>query len=138
MQARGWVVRREIVWHKPNARPESVRDRFSHRYETIFALTRDRGDLGETGVETWAGQDLWTVSAGRSGVGHPAVGTVEIARRCVRLGCRSGGTVLDPFSGSGTTGLAAREHRCRFIGIDLDPDSHRVALRRLGLDEEQP
>ncbi|MFC5117264.1 DNA-methyltransferase [Amycolatopsis halotolerans] len=138
LQDRGWVVRREIVWHKPNARPESVRDRFSHRYETIFALTRDRRDHGETGVETWAGQDLWTVPAGRSGVGHPAVGTVEIARRCVRLGCRPGGTVLDPFSGSGTTGLAAREHRCRFIGIDLDPDSHRVALRRLGLDEEQP
>ncbi len=141
LQDRGWVVRREIVWHKPNARPESVRDRFSHRYETIFALTRDRRDLGETGetvAETWAGQELWTVSAGRSGTGHPAVGTLEIARRCVRLGCRSGGTVLDPFSGSGTTGLAAQEHRCRFIGIDLDLDSHRVALRRLGLDEEQP
>ncbi|WP_199786010.1 MULTISPECIES: DNA methyltransferase [Actinomycetes] len=85
----------------------------------------------------------WTARSRRSrsrttrGAGHPAVGTVEIARRCVRLGCWPGGTVLDPFSGSGTTGLAAREHRCRFIGIDLDPDSHRVAVRRLGLGEEQ-
>ena len=126
---RGWHVRREIVWHKPNARPESVRDRFAHRYETIFALARDPGDHSETGAET----DVWTVSADRGRVGHPAVGTLEIARRCIRLGCRPGGTVLDPFSGSGTTGIAAREHRCRFIGIDLDPRCHELALQRLGL-----
>jgi len=67
-------------------------------------------------------------------VGHPAKGTLEVARRCVRLGCRPGGTVLDPFSGSGTTGIAAREHRCRFIGIDLNPECHALALQRLGLD----
>ncbi|OXM62793.1 DNA-methyltransferase [Amycolatopsis vastitatis] len=126
---RGWLVWREIVWHKPNARPESVRDRFAHRYETIFALARDRRDRDETGSET----EVWTVSADRKRVDHPAVGTLEIARRCVRLGCRPGGTVLDPFSGSGTTGIAALEHRCRFIGIDLDPECHALALRRLGL-----
>ncbi|NBH07737.1 site-specific DNA-methyltransferase [Amycolatopsis sp. SID8362] len=126
LMERGWLVHREIIWHKPNARPESMRDRFAHRYETIFELARDRG---ETGAET----AVWTVSADRGRVGHPAVGTLEIARRCVRLGCRPGGTVLDPFSGSGTTGLAAREHRCRYIGIDINPDSHALALRRLGL-----
>ncbi|MEA5365421.1 DNA methyltransferase [Amycolatopsis sp., V23-08] len=43
------------------------------------------------------------------------------------------GRVLDPFSGSGTTGLAAREQRCRFIGADLNPACHNLALRRLGL-----
>nr|WP_246257871.1 DNA methyltransferase [Amycolatopsis anabasis] len=72
------------------------------------------------------------VAADRVRTGHRAVGTVEIARRCVRLGCSRGGVVLDPFSGSGTTGLAAREHGCSFIGIDLDPACHEQALRRLG------
>lgn len=122
---RGWSLEREIIWHKPNARPESVRDRFARRYENIFVLTRDPAETGETVV--------WSVSSDRGQVGHPAKGTLEIARRCVRLGCRRGGTVLDPFSGSGTTGLAAREQRCRFIGIDLNPDCHDLALRRLGL-----
>jgi site-specific DNA-methyltransferase (adenine-specific) len=125
---RGWSLEREIIWHKPNARPESVRDRFARRYENIFVLTRDRRDVRET-TET----ELWSVSSDRGRVGHPAKGTLEIARRCVRLGCRPGGTVLDPFSGSGTTGIAAREHRCRFIGIDLNPDCHDLALQRLGL-----
>jgi DNA modification methylase len=122
---RGWLLEREIIWHKPNARPESVRDRLSRRYENIFALSRDPCETSETVV--------WNVSSDRGRVGHPAVGTLEIARRCVRLGCRPGGTVLDPFSGSGTTGLAAREHHCRFIGIDLNSDCHALALQRLGL-----
>ncbi|WP_284743923.1 DNA-methyltransferase [Amycolatopsis sp. RTGN1] len=122
---RGWHARREIVWHKPNARPESVRDRFSHCYENIFVLSRDPCETAET--------EVWSVSSDRGRVSHPAKGTLEIARRCVRLGCRPGGTVLDPFSGSGTTGIAAREHRCRFIGIDLDPRCHDLALQRLGL-----
>jgi site-specific DNA-methyltransferase (adenine-specific) len=128
LQERGWVLEREIIWHKPNARPESVRDRFARRYENIFVLTRDRRDMPETSETV-----VWNVSSDRGRVGHPAKGTLEIARRCVRLGCRSGGTVLDPFSGSGTTGMAAREQRCRFVGIDLNPACHEIALQRLGL-----
>ncbi|WP_410631684.1 DNA-methyltransferase [Amycolatopsis sp. cmx-4-83] len=122
---RGWLVEREIIWHKPNARPESVRDRFAHCYENIFVLSRHPRETCET--------EVWSVSSDRGRVGHPAKGTLEIARRCVRQGCLPGGTVLDPFSGSGTTGIAAREHRCRFIGIDLNPDCHETALHRLGL-----
>ncbi|MET9259475.1 DNA methyltransferase [Amycolatopsis sp. NPDC004079] len=39
--------------------------------------------------------------------------------------------VLDPFCGSGTTGIAALEHGCSFVGIDLDPACHDLARRRL-------
>ncbi|UOZ06892.1 site-specific DNA-methyltransferase [Amycolatopsis sp. WQ 127309] len=128
LMSRGWLLEREIIWHKPNARPESVRDRFAHQYENIFVLARDRRDRCETGETS-----VWSVSSDRGRVGHPAKGTLEIARRCVRMGCRPGGTVLDPFSGSGTTGIAAREHRCRYIGVDLNPEWHELALQRLGL-----
>jgi DNA modification methylase len=132
LQARGWLLRNAVVWEKPNARPESVRDRLGQRYEMVFLLTRDethclQPDRGSADVAT----DVWRVGAGRARTGHPATGTLEIARRCVRLGCRSGGVVLDPFCGSGTTGLAAREHGCRFIGIELDPGYHAVAASRL-------
>ncbi|WP_255366141.1 DNA methyltransferase [Amycolatopsis sp. M39] len=68
---------------------------------------------------------------GRSGIGHPAAGTLEIARRCVRLGCPRGGVVLDPFCGTGTTGVAALEHGCSFVGVDLDPVCAGLARRRL-------
>jgi DNA modification methylase len=51
--------------------------------------------------------------------------------------CRSVAVVLDPFSGSGTTGIAARELGARFIGIDLDPECHVVAWPRL-TEQEVP
>ncbi|WP_410628508.1 DNA methyltransferase [Amycolatopsis sp. cmx-8-4] len=86
---REWLLEREIIWHKPNARPESVRDRFAHQYENIFVLARDRRDRCETGETS-----VWSVSSDRGRVGHPAKGTLEIARRYVRRGCRRGGTVL--------------------------------------------
>ncbi|QFU86991.1 site-specific DNA-methyltransferase [Amycolatopsis sp. YIM 10] len=126
LQDRGWLLRNAVVWEKPNARPESVRDRLAQRYEMVFLLT--------PAASRWKsalGDDLWRVSADRARTGHPAAGTLEIARRCVRLGCWTGGVVLDPFSGSGTTGLAALEHGCSFIGIDLNPDCEAMAYRRL-------
>ncbi len=42
LQADGWIVRNAIVWHKPNAMPESVRDRMSSRYEMVFLLAKQR------------------------------------------------------------------------------------------------
>lgn len=132
LQERGWLVRNAVVWEKPNARPESVGDRLAQRYETVFLLTRSSEHwFASDSVLDQAGPDVWRVPTGRSGTGHPAAGTLEIARRCVRLGCPRGGVVLDPFCGSGTTGVAALEHGCSFVGIDLNPDCHVAARRRL-------
>ena len=132
LQQRGWFLRNAVVWEKPNARPESVRDRLAQRYELVFLLVRSETHwLSSGGLSTDAATDLWTVPAGRSRTGHPAAGTLEVTRRCVRLGCPRGGVVLDPFCGSGTTGLAALEHGCSFIGIDLDPACRELAYRRL-------
>ncbi|RSN44971.1 site-specific DNA-methyltransferase [Amycolatopsis sp. WAC 04197] len=138
LQDRGWLLRNAVVWAKTNGRPESVRDRLSQRYESVFLFARNgehwfRGD-GAVGVDS----DVWTVAADRGRTGHRAAGTVEIAHRCVRLGCPDGGVVLDPFSGSGTTGLAALAQGCSFIGIDLDPECHALARRRLGSFLEEP
>ena len=70
--------------------------------------------------------------------GHFAVMPVALAERCVQAGCKPGGTVLDPFSGSGTTGLAAAKHGRRYIGIDLNREyldlSLRTRLQQPGLD----
>jgi DNA modification methylase len=45
-----------------------------------------------------------------------------LAERAILAGCKPGGTVLDPFSGSGTTGLAATKHGRKYVGIDLNAD----------------
>jgi DNA modification methylase len=46
-------------------------------------------------------------------------------------GCREGGVVLDPFSGSGTTAMVARDLSCRYVGIELNPEYVEISLKRL-------
>ncbi|HVK26239.1 MAG TPA: site-specific DNA-methyltransferase [Actinokineospora sp.] len=135
LAARGWSLQETIVWAKPNARPESVTDRLAQRYETVFLLTRS-ADSRNPDNDSACGPDrdasaVWTIAPDRGRQGHIAAGPVALARRCIGLGCPPGGLVLDPFSGSGTTGVAARLLGRRYIGIDLDPACHDIAHRRL-------
>lgn len=74
-------------------------------------------------------RDVWTIPTQPFPEAHFATFPVELPRRCILAGARPGGTVLDPFSGSGTTGLAAIETGHPYIGIDLNPDYHDLALR---------
>ncbi|WP_232376661.1 DNA-methyltransferase [Amycolatopsis aidingensis] len=131
LQARGWLLRNAVVWMKPNARPESVQDRLSGKYEWVFLLARDDDHWFLSTSDTIMSGEVWVVAADRARSGHRAAGTVEIARRCVRYGCPPGGVVLDPFSGSGTTGVAALESGRRYVGIDLDPGCQALAWCRL-------
>lgn len=74
--------------------------------------------------------DVWSLPTARSSEAHFAVMSPELAIRCIKAGCRPGGTVLDPFSGSGTTGAAARQLGRKYIGIDLKPAYHDLAKQR--------
>jgi DNA modification methylase len=62
---------------------------------------------------------------------HFAAYPIDLPLRCIAAGCKPGGVVLDPFAGSGTTGLAAIQLGRRFTGIDLSPDFARLAAGRL-------
>ncbi|MFI7096797.1 DNA-methyltransferase [Streptomyces lydicus] len=76
--------------------------------------------------------DVWALAnrPNRSGVKHFATFPIDLPIRCIKAGCKPGGTVLDPFSGSGTTGAAARQLDRRYIGIDLNPAYHDLAKAR--------
>lgn len=167
LQDDGWFLRNEIIWHKPNAMPESVRDRLSSRHEHLFMLTKSpqysfdldairephtaperkagarafrARDLNHerTGTGAYTGPDargrnpgdVWTVATRPYPAAHFAVFPIDLPIRCIKAGCRPGGTVLDPFSGSGTTGAAARELGRKYIGIDLNPAYHELAKGR--------
>ncbi len=73
--------------------------------------------------------DVWTIPTQPFTEAHFAVFPVEIPRRAIAAGCKPGGVVLDPFSGSGTTGLAAAELGRRYVGIDLNRDYLELSLR---------
>lgn len=185
LQDDGWVLRNDIIWHKPNAMPESVTDRLSTRHEHLFMLSKSRrywfdldpikepllttratghvfGGANKAAQMQAAGSrdggtarrsgstydalpeggrnpgDVWSIPTQPFAEAHFACMPVALAERCVQAGCKPGGTVLDPFSGSGTTGLAAAKHGRRYVGIDINAEylalSLRTRLAQPGLD----
>ncbi|MEV5168233.1 site-specific DNA-methyltransferase [Streptomyces werraensis] len=90
-----------------------------------------RGDLSATSHPAGRNPgDVWSIPVGRFPAAHFAVFPIDLPLRCIKAGCRPGGTVLDPFSGSGTTGAAARQLGRRYVGIDLNPAYHDLARER--------
>jgi DNA modification methylase len=196
LQDNGWILRNAIVWHKPNAMPESVRDRLNCRHELIFLLVKQpaywfdldpirvphsaatqRQLLAKYGIGTsrrpprrsacgarppkygpharqvTAGRrygnlrgnaghraahplgrnpgDVWTLPTRPYDGPHFAAYPIDLPLRCIAAGCKPGGTVLDPFTGTGTTGLAALQLGRRFTGIELSPEFAALAAERL-------
>ena len=196
LQDDGWIIRNAIVWHKPNAMPESVRDRLNCRYELVFLLVKSRhywfdldpirvplattrprrwpgirrrrsaapsgareprcsrpgGTPPKYGAHTPAGRRRATVRPGRQVAAHPhgrnpgdvwsiptrpyrgphfAAYPIELPTRCIKAGCKPGGMVLDPFCGTGTTGIAALALGRHFTGIELNPAFAALAAERL-------
>ena len=131
LQEAGWWLRSEVIWYKPNAHPESVRDRPTKAHETLFLLSRQqdyfynmeavRGPNGRRLRTVWDIPTEPRPNLNGSAERHPAVMPLALARRCVAITGRPGGVVLDPYAGSGTTLLAARELGCPWVGIELKP-----------------
>lgn len=84
--------------------------------------------------------DVWSIPTQPFPGAHFAVYPLALPERCILAGCKPGGTVLDPFSGSGTTGMVAAKHGRRYVGIDLNAEyldlSLRTRLQQPGLDFE--
>jgi modification methylase len=130
-------------WRLPTA--PAIRDRTERLYvyrtqhdlrldESTFTEDKDGRRVSPflpSALFTMLTQDLWNVPPESAWVGHPAPFPIELARRVISLygwpGCR----VIDPFAGSGTTGLAANELDCRAVLIDQAEDYCRLALKRI-------
>lgn len=173
LQQDGWILRSDIIWHKPNGMPESVTDRPSKSHEYVFLLAKSKryfydadaisepatseqsdralsfaregkkavvpgqstrqkrldrtGPQGDTSRRNR--RDVWTVSPVPFAGAHFAVYPPELIRPCILAGSRRGDTVLDPFSGSGTTGMVATQEGRRYVGIDLNAEYLDLSLR---------
>jgi site-specific DNA-methyltransferase (cytosine-N4-specific) len=99
-------------------------DKVARRFGINETTTlHQQGDLRNPG-------DVWSIPTRPYTAAHFAVFPIDLPLRCIKAGCKLGGTVLDPFSGSGTTGAAARQLSRRYIGIDLNPAYHDLARDR--------
>lgn len=125
LQSGGWVWRGIIPWHKTNAR------NFAGRYTNAceYVVWGSKGALPNPlhGGRSYPG--IYTASAPRVR-DHAAQKPLEVMRGLLTP-VRAGGTVLDPFAGTGTTGVAAIESGLDFVGAEMSEHYHRVALKRL-------
>jgi site-specific DNA-methyltransferase (cytosine-N4-specific) len=137
LQERGWYLRSDLVWNKPNAQPESVTDRPTRSHEYLFLLSTNekyRYDVDAVrGPNERRLRSVWDLNTQpvREASGHFATFPESLAERCIRIASAPGDLVLDPFVGSGTTAVAAAALGRRFVGCELNPEYVELARRRL-------
>lgn len=172
LRADGWYLRQDIIWHKPNPMPESVKDRCTKAHEYIFLLSkspryyfdyeslkepcvtfdthvrdRDTTKMNHTpGRSRMCGlttnqyttrnkRDVWTIKPSLFKGAHFATFPEELVKNCLLAGCKDGGVVLDPFMGSGTVGLMAKNNNRNYVGIDLNQEYVDMANKRIENNE---
>jgi DNA modification methylase len=165
LQEDGWFLRQDIIWHKPNPMPESVKDRCTKAHEYLFLLTKKpkyyfdadaikepascsrtrgpalHGDTVSTNGNAGLAQrkpkphrnkrDVWTLPTRPYKGAHFAVFPETLVEPCILAGSAPGDVVLDPFAGSGTTGVVALRHGRAFVGCELNPDYAALARKRI-------
>lgn len=169
---RGWCLRNQIIWHKPNQMPSSAKDRFTVDFEKVFFFVKQPTDYYfkqqlepyTEPLDRWAGQmvrgnyktkteqfavqerngrdmrpnpegknmrTVWSINTEPSTEAHFATYPQRLVERMLKAGCPENGIVLDPFFGSGTTGVYARKVNRNFVGIELNPEYVKIAENRL-------
>lgn len=173
----GWILRNEIIWHKPNVTPQSMSDRFTMDFEKIFFFVKSRKYYFSQQFESLRRPDrlskplrnpdnihkyenndsffsvinpktyensrkrilsrgrnmraVWTVATRAYRGKHFASFPPQIIETPIKAGCPEEGIVLDPFMGSGTTALVAKQLGRNFVGIELNPEYIELAKQRL-------
>ena len=181
MKDDGWILRSDIIWHKPNAMPSSQKTRPTIDHEYIFFFTRSpqyhydadairephvtfsensrmkggRGHFHRRGGTPEAGKfggssnlhdgrwdqafhpggrnkrTVWSIPLSKFRDAHFAVFPKSLVETAIQAGCPEEGVVLDPFLGSGTTALIAKQLGRNYIGIDCVQEYCEMAQRRL-------
>lgn len=146
MQKAGWYLRSDIIWSKGSCMPESVKDRptKAHEYVFLFAHPDSEGRYyydSEAVKEPTTGaydptslrnrRSVWHVNPEGYREAHFAVWPSALVEPMVLAGCPEKGTVLDPFSGSATTGMVALKNGRNYIGLDLNEEYYPMAHTRV-------
>ena len=138
-QKDGWYLRNDIIWHKPNCQPESVKDRFTVAHEYLFLFTKaERYYFNQeaTKERTINGNGLknkrsvWAINTEPCAEAHFAVFPRSLVRHCLLAGTRENDLILDPFYGTGTVGILAKELGRRCVGIELKKEYIIIAEKR--------
>ena len=139
MQERGWILRSDIIWWKPNRIPASVKDRVNSCYEHVFHFVRNKNyyfDLDSIKVRGNNGKmknpgDVWAINTQPLDGDHTASFPEKLIEQIVICGSMKNGVVFDPFLGTGTSWVVARKFNRRFIGYEINQKFINFAFDRL-------
>jgi len=170
LRADGWYLRQDIIWHKPNPMPESVKDRCTKSHEYIFLLSKskkyyyDNEAIKEPVKQDWGTRNrangkyhnsgsglqphsgltksyttknkrsVWSITNKPYKHAHFATFPPDLIVPPILAGSKKGDIVLDPFMGSGTTGMVAKEHGRYFIGCELHDDYSELIRQRMPVE----
>ena len=166
LRADGWYLRQDIIWHKPNPMPESVKDRCTKSHEYIFLMSKSKNyyydndaikepakDWGTrdrtngkyhnkgTGLQPHSGltesyemknkRSVWSITNKPYKGSHFAVFPPDLIKPCILAGSERGDIILDPFIGSGTTAMVAKELCRDYIGCELHESYGKLIKNRI-------
>ncbi len=156
MQTLGYHILNTVTWYKANASPHLACRMFTHSTELLLWAAPAKLDplphhFDYEAMKAEAGgrqmRDVWPLRADGSGAmapvpaagsgerqaggQHPTQKPLALLERVVLASSQPGQLVLDPFNGSGTTGVVALQHGRRFIGVDLDAGYIEASVARL-------
>lgn len=120
------------IWRKPDGAPQFTGDRPGTGWEAVAICHRDGRKRWNSGGK----HAVWTIPKG-IGDGHPTQKPVALPAAWIADFAERGETILDPFMGSGSTGVAAVQMRHPFIGIEIDPRYFDIACRRIEQAQRQ-
>jgi len=181
LQDKGWILRSDIIWKKPNAMPSSIKDRPTTDHEYVFLFSKSkkyyydsdairephttftdkskmkggRNHFGKKNGTPESGKNggnsnlhdgrwdqafhpkgrnkrtVWEIPLSKCRDAHFAVYPEKLVEICLLSSTKSGDYVMDPFTGSGTTGVVSKKNNRNFIGIELVEKYQKMAQQKI-------
>lgn len=128
----GFTIKNSIVWVKNNWTSGDLKGAYGQQYEIILLLNKGRRCFNGKRLS-----DVWFFDrVAFQHQFHPNEKPVKLLEQCILKHSDEGNIILDPFMGSGSTGIACIRTGRRFLGIEKDMDYFLIAKQRI--DSEQP
>lgn len=153
LQALGFHIMNEIIWYKPNAPPNLSGRYFAHAHESLiwakkskeskhffnYEIMKEWNDrISPSGNQM---RSVWyiplTPQEEKTNGRHPTQKPLELMRRIILSSSQKDDLVLDPFCGSGTTGVIAKQFGRKFIGIEKEKEFCDLTVKRLNSIHDQ-
>lgn len=124
----GNLYRGEVIWAKTKAMPEGRCRRPHRKHEGIYVIAKSERHLFRVSPPV---PSVWDIRPDMNRTPHTSTFPVDLPRKCIEASGAAQGVVLDPFMGSGTTGVAARQLGFDYIGFELSALNVEIANKRI-------